>query len=195
VVTRVAFTAFVVAVALQRLFEVRVSRRHERALRARGAVESAPAQMPFMIALHAAWLSAMVAEVWLRQPPFRPWVAAAALTVFAAGQALRLLAMRALGPRWTVRVLTLPAVAPVTRGVYRHLRHPNYLGIVLEMAALPLVHGAVWTAVVFSIGNAAMLSARVRAEESALEHDNAYRQHFGSHARFVPTSRGPRSPS
>lgn len=193
--TRVAFTALVIAVALQRLFEVRVSRRHERVLRARGAVESAAAQMPFMVALHAAWLSAMVAEVWLLRPPFRPWVAVSALIVFTAGQALRLVAMRALGPRWTVRVLTLPSSAPVTGGVYRHLRHPNYLGVVLEMAALPLVHGAVWTAIVFSAANAVMLTARIRAEEAALDHDNAYQQHFASHARFVPTSRGPRLPS
>jgi methyltransferase len=195
VVTRSAFTALVMAVAVQRLVEMRVSRRHERALRARGAVESAAVQMPFMIALHVAWLAAAVGEVWLLHPPFRLWLAIAAFSVFVAGQSLRLLAMRALGPRWTVRVLTLPSADPITHGVYRFVRHPNYLGVVLETAALPLVHGACWTALVFSVANAVMLTARIPAEESALDHDNAYRQHFGSRARFVPTARRPRLPS
>ncbi|MEO8483450.1 MAG: isoprenylcysteine carboxylmethyltransferase family protein [Acidobacteriota bacterium] len=193
--TRSAFTALVIAVVLQRLVEVRVSRRHERHLRARGAVESAATQMPLMVALHAAWLAAMVVEVWVLQPPFRPWLAGMAFAGFAAGQTLRLLAMYALGPRWTVRVLTLPSADPVTHGVYRYVRHPNYLGVVLEMATLPLVHGAVWTAVVFSMANAGMLTVRIRAEEAALDHDNAYQQHFGARARFLPTSREPRPPS
>jgi methyltransferase len=194
-VTRSAFTVLVVAVALQRLFEVGLSRRHERALRARGAVESAAGQLPVMVVLHGAWLLAMLGEVWMRRPPFRPWLAAAALLVFAAGQALRWGAIAALGPRWTIRVLTLPSAAPVTTGVYRYLRHPNYLGVVLEIASLPLVHGAVWTALIFSIANALMLRARIRSEESALDHDNAYQQHFATRARFVPTPPRPRLPS
>jgi methyltransferase len=194
-VTRVAFTVIVIAVALQRLFEVRVSRRHEHALRMRGAVESAAWQMPFMVVLHTAWLASMVVEVWLLVPAFPPWMAVVACVVFAAGQTLRLLAMRALGSRWSVRVLTMPSADPVTRGIYRHVRHPNYLGVVLEIASLPLIGGAVWTAAVFSLANAVMLTARIRAEEAALMHDNAYGQHFGSHARFVPTSRRPRLPS
>lgn len=196
VVARAAFTALVIAVVVQRLVEVRVSRRHERALRVRGAVESAASQMPLMAALHGAWLLAMLVEVWVLRPPFRIWLAGAALAVFVAGQMLRLLAMRALGPRWTVRVLTLPSAEPVTDGVYRYMRHPNYLGVILEIASLPLVHGAIWTAVVFSIANAGLLAARIQAEESALDrdNDNAYQRHFGSRARFLPASRGPRQP-
>lgn len=194
-VTRAVFSFVVVAVALQRLFEVRLSRRHERTLRARGAVESAAGQLPVMVALHGAWILAMLGEVWMRHPPFRPWLAAAALLVFAAGQALRWCAIVALGPRWTVRVLTMPSAEPVTTGVYRYLRHPNYLGVVLEVASLPLVHGAVWTSVIFSIANALMLRARIRSEESALDRDNAYERHFGTRARFVPTPPGPRLPS
>jgi methyltransferase len=188
-VTRVAFTVLVLAVALQRLFEVRRSRRHEQWLRARGAVERASWQVPAIAALHGVWLVAMCAEVWLLAPPFRPLLAAGALAVFACGQTLRWLAMRALGPRWTIRVLTLPLEPPVTTAVYRYLRHPNYLGVILEIAALPLVGGAVWTALVASLANAVVLARRVKAEERALATDNGYAAIFGARPRFVPSLR------
>jgi len=100
--------------------------------------------------------------------------------------------MRALGPRWTVRVMNLPSAEPVVDGIYRYVRHPNYLGVILEIAALPLVHGAVWSAASFSVANAALLVARIRAEEHALSRDNGYGQHFGARGRFLPTLRGPR---
>ncbi len=188
-VTRIAFTALVAAVAVQRLFEMRRSRRHERWLRANGAIERASWQVPLMAALHGAWLVGMCVEVWLLAPPFRPRVAAIALAVFACGQGLRLLAMRALGSRWTIRILTLPFEPPVTTGVYRHLRHPNYLGVILEIAALPLVHGAIWTSAIASVANAALLVWRIRAEERALATDNGYVAMFGARPRFLPSLR------
>ena len=194
-VTRAWFTAFVMAVAVQRLLEVRHSRRNERQLLNRGAQEHAASQMAVMAALHTLWLAASVIEVWVFRPPFRPWLAIAALTLFALGQTLRLLAIRALGPRWTVRVMTLPAAEPVVDGIYRYIRHPNYLGVILEIAALPLVHGAVWSSASFSVANAVVLSARIRAEEQALSRDNGYARHFGARGRFLPSSRGPRIPS
>jgi methyltransferase len=188
-VTRLAFTVLVLAVAMQRLFEVGRSRHHERWLRAHGAVERASWQVPLIAALHGAWLVAMCAEVWLLAPPFRPGLAAGALAVFACGQILRFLAMRALGPRWTIRILTLPLEPPVTTSVYRYLRHPNYLGVILEIAALPLVGGAIWTSLVASLANAVVLALRVKAEERALATDNGYAMIFGARPRFVPSLR------
>jgi methyltransferase len=194
-VTRIAFTMLVLAVALQRLFEVRRSQGHERWLRAQGAVERASWQVPVMAAMHVTWLVAMCAEVWLLRPPFRPGLAAVALATFACGQILRLLAMHALGSRWTIRILTLPLEPPVTTGIYRHLRHPNYLGVILEIAALPLVHDAVWTAAIVSVTNAVLLACRITAEERALATDNGYAVLFGARPRFLPSPRGRRTPA
>jgi methyltransferase len=194
-VTRIAFTMFVLAVALQRLFEVRRSQGHERWLRAQGAVERASWQVPVMAVMHVTWLVAMCAEVWLLMPPFRPALAAVALATFACGQILRLLAMHALGSRWTIRILTLPLEPPVTTGIYRYLRHPNYLGVILEIAALPLVHGAVWTAAIVSVANAVLLAFRITAEEHALTTDNGYAVLFGARPRFLPSPRGRRTPA
>lgn len=185
--SRVAFTVLVAAVALQRLWEVRRSARNERALLAAGGREHAPEQMPWMRALHAGWLVAMVLEVWLLDRVAPGWLAVPALLLFVAGQVLRLAAMRALGPRWTVKIFTVPGEVAIDRGVYRHVRHPNYLGVVLELAALPLVHGAWLTALVASVANAALLRARIRAEERALRDDASYREVHGERPRFVPS--------
>jgi methyltransferase len=78
-----------------------------------------------------------------------------------------------------VRIITLPGEGVVNTGVFSRLRHPNYLGVALEIAALPLVHGAWLTAVVASVLNALVLRARIRVEESALIKDANYREAFG----------------
>ena len=186
-VSRTAWTAtaLAAAVGVQRLWEVRKSARHEQALRARGAREHAPEQMRWMRLLHGAWLVAAPLEVALLRRRPSPAVTAAALGCFAVGQGLRLAAMHELGERWTVRVMTLPGSPAVESGIFRHLRHPNYLGVVLEMAALPMIHGATLTAVAASVANALLLRARIAAEEEALRADSGY-EALDRTPRFVP---------
>jgi methyltransferase len=185
--TRWLFIGLLLLVIGQRLWEVRLSRAHEEKLRARGAVEHAAQQMPWMVALHASWLPCTALEVWLLKPAFVWGLALPALTLFGLGQALRLIAMRTLGERWTVRVITLRTGEPaVAEGIYRYLRHPNYGGVALEIAALPLVHGAIWSALTFSVLNALLLRARIRAEERALSETGPYAEQFRDRPRFVP---------
>ncbi len=174
-VTRILFTALVLLVAAQRLFEVRKSGRNEATILARGGREHAPWQMPWMRALHASWLVAAVAEVWLVPRAFDRRLAIVAFVAFLTGQILRLTAMRTLGWRWTVRVMTVPGLAPVHRGIYRFVSHPNYIGVVLEIAALPLIHSAYVTSVAFSALNGVLLRWRIRAEEAALRGANGAR--------------------
>ena len=180
------FLALIAAVAVQRLWELRRSRRNEARLRAQGGREHARAQMPWMTLLHASWLFAMPLEILLLRRPFHVGLAVAAGIVFLVGQSLRIAAMRALGDRWCVRVFTLPGAPAIDHGVFRVVRHPNYLGVVLEIAALPLVHGAWLTALVWSTANAVLLTFRIRAEEAALQTDNDYQADLGDRPRFVP---------
>lgn len=185
--TRWLFLGLVVAVALQRLWELTVSRKHERQLHAAGALEHAARQMPWMTAVHALWLLCSPLEVFLAERPLLPWLAGVALLLFLLGQALRLLAMRSLGPRWTVKVITpVCEHPPVSSGVYRYLRHPNYLGVVLEIAALPLVHTAWLSALVFSAANGVVLYFRIRAEERALTSTSDWGERFRARPRLLP---------
>jgi len=187
--TRWLFTALVAAVAVQRALETRVSRRNAEQLLAAGGREHARGQFLAMAVLHPAWLAAMVVEVWAFDRRPIPLVTAVGLAALVAGQALRLLAIRTLGPRWSARIITVPNAQPVTGGIYRYLRHPNYLGVVLEIAGLPLVHMAWVTAIAASAANALVLAARIPAEEKALRQDNAYAASFEDRNRFLPSRR------
>ena len=170
-VKRLLFLGFVAAIGVQRMFELRLSRRNEQRMLRGGGREHAPETYRWIVALHAAWFLAMLLEVFAGRRKFRPRVAALALGVFAAGQALRLTAIRTLGPRWSTRVMTVPgpAGALVQRGIYHYMRHPNYLGVELEILAAPLVHSAYLTSAVFGAANLLLLRDRIRREEQALD--------------------------
>jgi methyltransferase len=166
--SRIAFTLLIVILAIQRLWELGVSKRHLRALKARGAIEVGSAHYPWMVALHTAFLISCVTEVWLLDRPFRPVLAVIAVLALGAALALRWWTLATLGERWTTRVLVVPGEELVTSGPYRWLRHPNYVVVVMEIAAIPMIHGAWLTAVVFTLANLALLRTRVRVEEEAL---------------------------
>ena len=157
----------VALIALQRVLELRLSRRHEHALRAKGAHEHGAGHYPAIVGLHAGWLVSMLLEGWVRGAglsalwPF--WLA-----LFVGGQALRYWAILSLGGRWTTRVMVLRGAPLVERGPYKHVRHPNYLAVALEMLSAPLIFVASFAALAFTLLNAAMLWVRIRTEASAL---------------------------
>lgn len=188
------FLVLVLLVAVQRGVELRLSRRNELLLRGAGAREHAPGQLLVMQLLHGAWFGSMLLEVKLLHAPFQAWLGAAAALVFVVGQLLRYTAIRTLGWRWSVRILTLPGSPPVSAGIYRHVRHPNYLGVALEIAALPLVHSAWRTALIFSFANALLLAARIAAEERALAQSGGYDERFGELRRLWPRFRARGAP-
>jgi len=169
--TRLLFLCFVAALGVQRLFELRLSRRNERRMLQRGGREHTPGTYRWIVTLHATWFAAMLLEVFAGRRKFHPRLAALALSLFAAGQALRLTAIRTLGWRWSTRVMSVPGPsgAPVQHGIYRYMRHPNYLGVELEILAAPLLHSAYLTSAVFGVANALLLRDRIRREEQALE--------------------------
>lgn len=185
-VTRLLFAGFLAALGVQRLFELRLSKRNERRMRLRGGQEHAPETYRWIVMLHAAWFVAMLLEVFAGGRTFRPRLAALALGLFAAGQALRLTAIRTLGWRWSTRVMTVPGTAPEQRGIYRYIRHPNYLGVELEVLSVPLVHSAYITSAIFGLANALLLRDRIRREEQALEEINGYLELFRDQPRFLP---------
>ena len=157
----------VAVLALQRLSELVVARDHEPMLRARGGVELGRETFAGFVVLHALLPVALVAEVLglgARPGDAWPWWLAA----LALASLLRALSMRALGERWHPRVLVVPGEPRVRTGIYRWIAHPNYVAVVIECAALPLLFGAWRTAIAASLANLALLAGRVRLEERAL---------------------------
>ncbi|MFE6969076.1 isoprenylcysteine carboxyl methyltransferase family protein [Isoptericola sp. NPDC057653] len=163
------YVALVLATGAERVAELVVSARHARWSFARGGVESGRGHFPAMVALHTGLLLACVAEVVLLDRPFLPWLGWPMLALVLASQALRWWCIATLGERWNTRVIVVPGLPLVSGGPYRWFRHPNYVAVVLEGVALPLVHTAWLTAVVFTVLNAwLLLGFRVPAEERAL---------------------------
>ena len=162
------FTALVALVGLERIAELVVSNRHIAAARAAGGVERGLGHYPAMVLLHTGLLVGAVVEVWVADRPFAGWLGWPMLVLAVASQALRWWCIRSLGGAWSTRVVVVPGSRLVTSGPYRWLRHPNYVAVVVEGVALPLVHTAWVTAVVFTLANAVLLRVRIRCEEAAL---------------------------
>lgn len=162
------YALLVLAVACERVAELRVARRNRAWALARDGVESGHRHYPVMVALHTALLACCLAEPVLVHEPFTAALGWPMLALALLAQALRWWCITALGPRWNTRVIVVPGRPLVGTGPYRFLRHPNYVAVVVEIAALPLVHGAWLTAVAFSAGNAVLLAVRVRCENGAL---------------------------
>jgi methyltransferase len=171
-------------VALERCVELVVSTRNARRALARGGVELGRGHYPAMVLFHALFLLACAVEPWLLPRAWPRAVTLACAVLVLAAQALRWWAVATLGPRWSTRIVVLPGAPPVIGGPYRWLRHPNYLAVVIELLVLPLALGALWTAAIGTVANAALLAVRIPAEERAL--GAAWTAAFQGRARLVP---------
>jgi methyltransferase len=160
----------ILAVGAERLVELAVSKRHARWALARGGVEFGRSHYPFMVAVHTGLLAGCVLEVALADRPFVPLLGWPMLTVVLLSQALRWWCVATLGPRWNTLVIVVPGLPLVDKGPYRWLRHPNYVAVVAEGIALPLVHSAWITALAFTVLNAFVLLKRIQVENAALAH-------------------------
>jgi methyltransferase len=155
-------------ICVERVAELVVSARHATALLRDGGVESGLRHFPVMVALHVALLAGCVVEPVVAHQAFLPALGYPMLVVVLAANALRWWCIATLGDRWSARVIVLPGVPLVRSGPYRWFAHPNYVAVIVEGAALPLVGSAWITSACFTIANAALLTVRIRCEVRAL---------------------------
>jgi methyltransferase len=158
----VALVAFVPMIG-----EARRSRRHDRALRALGAIEPPGDVYQVMQIAYPGCFVAIAGEAWLRATPLGPsFIAGACL--FALAKGLKYWAIATLGPRWTFRVLVPPGQPLIAGGPYRLMRHPNYAGVAGEIAGAALIGAAPIAGVASLIVFGGLMLARIRVEERAL---------------------------
>lgn len=158
----------ILAVGVERLAELVVSKRNARWAMANGGREHGRGHYPYMVAIHTGLLAGCVLEVWRLDRPFLPALGWTMFGLVLASQALRWWCVATLGRRWNTLVIVVPEMPLVDRGPYRWLRHPNYVAVVVEGIALPLVHSAWITALAFTAVNAVILTVRIRVENAAL---------------------------
>jgi len=153
-----------------RAFELTWSARNRAIVLGRGGRAIERDGMAVIAVVHTLWFVGMLAEELFLGPSFdAAAVQAICWALFVLAEALRVWCIATLGPRWNVRVVVLPGAPLVRTGPYRFLAHPNYVGVVVMLAALPLALGLPWTAAVSAPLNLLALRVRIRAEEAALE--------------------------
>ncbi|WP_422746477.1 isoprenylcysteine carboxyl methyltransferase family protein [Mycobacterium sp. WMMD1722] len=162
------YSLLVGAIGVERVVELVVAERNRRWSRDRGGTEYGRAHYPTMVVLHAGLLAGCLLEVGLLHRPFVPALGWPMLALVVAAQALRWWCITTLGRQWNTRVIVVPGAARVDAGPYRLIPHPNYVAVAVEGVALPLMHGAWLTALVFTALNAALLLVRIRVENDAL---------------------------
>ena len=164
----IAYIVLIALVALERLGELVVAKRNMTWALARGGRESGFGHYPFMVVLHTGLLAGCLVEVLVADRPFTAALGWPMFVLVVASQALRWWCIRTLGHQWNTRIVVVPDLPRVTGGPYRFFSHPNYVAVVVEGFALPLVHDAWITALVFTVVNAGLLTVRIRAENVAL---------------------------
>jgi methyltransferase len=160
------YALLIAAVAVERVAELVVSQRNLAWSRGRGGTEFGGEHYPAMVVLHVGLLAGCLVESLYR--PFLPALGWPMLAMVLAAQGLRWWCIATLGHQWNTRVVVIPGAERISRGPYRVMPHPNYVAVVVEGVALPLVHTAWITALVFTALNAAVLRTRIRVENAAL---------------------------
>jgi methyltransferase len=149
------------------LVEARRAAANERVQLARGGVEPPDDVYAAMKIAYPALFLAMILEGALRGGSSHPWLDAG-LACFAAAKALKWWAIVTLGPAWTFRVIVVPGAPLVRGGPYRFLRHPNYVGVVLELLGAALMTGAAVSGAASFVLFGTLLRRRISVEERAL---------------------------
>jgi len=162
------YVLLIAAVACERVAELVVSKRNLAWSRTQGGIEFGAAHYPAMVILHTGLLVGCLAEVILLDRPFLPWLGWPMLAIVVAAQALRWWCITTLGQQWNTRVVVIPGASRVSGGPYRLLSHPNYVAVIAEGVALPLVHTAWIAALVFTVLNGVLLATRITTENTAL---------------------------
>lgn len=180
------FWALLAAVGVGRLLEMRLSRRHQLALAARGFAREREPAFAAMVVLHTAILVGAAVEVVVAPRPVLALVAGPAAALFFLANVLRWWVIRTMAGHWNVQVVNALSLGVVTRGPFRWVRHPNYVAVFVELLALPLIHAAYVTAVVGAIAHVFVLARRISFEEQFLLSDPLYRESMGHKPRFFP---------
>ena len=162
------YVLLIAAVAGERVAELVVSKRNLAWSRTRGGIEFGAAHYPAMVTLHTGLLVGCLAEVFWLHRPFLPGLGWPMLAIVIGAQALRWWCITTLGQQWNTRVVVIPGAPRISGGPYRLLSHPNYVAVIAEGIALPLVHTAWITALVFTVLNGALLATRITTENTAL---------------------------
>jgi methyltransferase len=179
------YPIFLLINAIEMIWETVISTRNSRALIQRGAVEVSPKILPFMVALYVLLFAGSLLEYFYFPKNLSYWWFGGFVMLYLAAKGLKYWAVSSLGPFWTMKVLVVPGSHAVTTGPYRYIRHPNYVAVLLEIAATALAGKSYVTFLVVFTSFLVVLHYRIQTEERALEHHTDYQERMMMKRRFL----------
>jgi methyltransferase len=159
------FTIFILFLIFQRLAELYVSSKNEKWLLKNGAIEYGKEHYPFIVALHTLFIISLIVEYVLRDDVT---VNFTLIVLFFVLIVIKVIVISTLGHYWNTKIYKVPGTRPVATGIYKYIKHPNYIIVICEIAIIPLAFGLYYTAVVFTLLNAIMLTVRIKKENEVL---------------------------
>lgn len=162
------FLILILIILLQRLAELYLSRKNEKILRSKNAVESGEDHYPWMKLMHFLWFISLIVEGKLTGESYSLDFTLLLMALILFCQGIRFWTMFTLGDNWTTRILVIPNGKLIKKGPYRFFNHPNYAVVIAEFILIPLVYKCYATLIIFSVLNALLLKRRIAEENIAL---------------------------
>ncbi len=160
------FVLFISFIILLRIGELILSRSNEIWLLQNGAVEYGQKHYPYIVALHVLFIVSLIIEYSTKQTAF---FSLFFLVLYLLFLAFKVWVILSLGKFWNTKIYHISDFPLIKNGVYKYVKHPNYLVVIAEIAIIPLVFHLYYTAIAFTILNAIMLSVRVKEENKVLK--------------------------
>ena len=161
------FIIFISIIVIQRISELILSKRNEKYLKSQGAIEHDKEGYKYIVLMHNLFFVSLILEFVFLERHLNPYWQIL-LIIFICTQMLRYWAIFTLGKRWNTKILVLPNTEPIKSGLYKHLKHPNYIAVIIEIGVIPLLFSCYNTAIVFSVLNLIVLRRRIMIEEKAV---------------------------
>lgn len=158
------FLLVMIFLVAQRIAELVVARRNEKWLLANGAVEYGKEHYPLIVILHTAFILSLIAEYMLNGHVFYWWL----LAIYILLVISKAIVIGTLGHYWNTKIYRIPGSKPVATGIYKYVKHPNYIIVICEITVIPMIFGLYYTAIIFSVLNAMMLYVRIKKENQVL---------------------------
>ncbi|MGA2026534.1 MAG: isoprenylcysteine carboxylmethyltransferase family protein [Syntrophobacteraceae bacterium] len=158
--------AFLIILAAERAVELVISRRNEMHLKKLGGKESGAAFTRLLVGFHVCWFFSFGMEAAARGANLlcSPKLL---ILVFLLFRVWHYWCVLSLGRFWNIKIIAIPGAELVRAGPYRFLKHPIYIGVLLETFVYPALFGCWVTALIFGFSNILVLKKRIRQEETA----------------------------
>ncbi|MDB5000592.1 MAG: isoprenylcysteine carboxyl methyltransferase [Mucilaginibacter sp.] len=159
------FIFFISFLIIQRLAELYVSSKNEKWLLRNGAIEYGKEHYPYIVLLHTLFIISLIAEyIWRTDAEANYFF----IVLFFVLIIIKVMVISTLGHYWNTKIYKVPGTRPVATGIYKYIKHPNYIIVICEIAIIPLAFHLYYTAVIFTILNAIMLTVRIKKENEVL---------------------------